>query len=100
MSVRRFVYIGTDGGATTSKIGAVWTDGTTVSTRLLQRPTRADDGPTAVVHGWVEAIAEYLGQHELSWDQVQGAGLALPGTFERYGVLQCVANLPASFAGF
>jgi hypothetical protein len=33
------VYIGTDSGATMSKVGGVWADGTTVSTKLQQHPT-------------------------------------------------------------
>ena len=60
MSSDRPVYIGTDGGATTSKVGGVWEDGTAVSTRLLQRATNAGAGPGAVVHSWVEAITDYL----------------------------------------
>ncbi len=100
MSANQAVYIGTDGGATTSKIGGVWDDGTTVSTRLLQRPTRAQEGPVAVVHSWVNAISEYLEQNSLRWDQVHGVGLAIPGPFQRYGVLDRSANLPGSFIGF
>jgi glucokinase len=100
MSGGRPVYIGTDSGATTSKVGAVWSDGTAVSTRLLQRPTNAREGPDAVVHGWVEAITLYLGENAQSWDQVRGVGLAIPGPFQRYGVLDRSANLPESFAGF
>ncbi len=100
MSVRPPVYIGTDGGATTSKVGAVREDGSAVSTRLLQRPTNSLHGPAAVVRGWVEIITEYLGQNELTWEQVQGVGLAIPGPFQRYGVLDRSANLPDSFTGF
>jgi glucokinase len=94
------VFIGTDSGATTSKIGAVWEDGGTVSTRLLQRPTNSGKGPKAVVAGWISAINEYLHQNALSWQQVRGVGLAIPGPFRRYGVLDRSANLPASFAGW
>jgi glucokinase len=100
MSTGRLVYIGTDSGATTSKVGAVWGDGAPVSTRLLQQPTNAREGPAAVVHDWVEAITEYLGQNALTWDQVGGVGLAIPGPFQRYGVLDRSANLPESFTGF
>lgn len=96
----RPVYLGTDSGATTSKVGAVWGDGTTVSTRLLQRPTDSHLGPEAVVKSWVEAADEFLRQHQLSWDQVHGVGLATPGPFRRYGVLDRSANLPESFCGF
>ncbi len=94
------VYIGTDSGATTSKIGAVWKDGTTVSTKLLQRPTDLHLGPDSVVASWVEAINEFLGQNELVWDDVAGVGLAIPGPFLRYGVLDRSANLPIEFAGW
>jgi glucokinase len=100
MSPSRDVYIGTDCGATTSKIGAIWADGTTVSTELLQRRTNADLGPQTVVQSWIDAMADYLVANDLQWDQVTGVGLAIPGPFQRYGVLDRSANLPASFAGF
>lgn len=99
-AAQRQVYVGTDGGATTSKTGAVWGDGTTVSTRLLQRPTGSADGPMAVVRGWVSGITDYLAQNDLEWDSVGGVGLAIPGPFQRYGVFDKSPNLPASFAGF
>lgn len=94
------VYIGTDGGATTSKVGGVWSDGSTVATRLLQRTTNSSQGPEAVVRSWVEAITEYLSENGLVWEQVQAVGLSVPGPFQRYGVFDRSANLPASFAGF
>lgn len=100
MTQDRSVYLGTDCGATTSKVGGVWGDGTTISTRLLQRPTRTENGPEEVVRGWVENLDEFIHRHDLSWDQVQGVGLAIPGPFIRYGVLGLAANLPASFDGF
>jgi glucokinase len=100
MKVNRPVYLGTDGGATTSKVGGVWDDGATVSTRLLQRSTSSGEGPEAVVRNWVEAISGYLDQNGLVWDQVQGVGLAIPGPFQRYGVWDRSANLPESFEGF
>ena len=100
MKANRAVYIGTDCGATTCKIGGVWEDGTTVSTKLLQRPTNSSQGPEAVVRTWVDTIIEYLGQNGLKWEQVQGVGLAIPGPYKRYGVLDHSANLPASFEGF
>lgn len=100
MSTAQHVYIGTDSGATTSKVGGVWADGTPVSTTLLQNPTNARQGPAAVIQGWVMGNAAYLEQHGLTWDHVQGVGLAIPGPFQRYGVLDRSANLPQSFAGF
>jgi glucokinase len=100
MSTAQPVYIGTDSGATTSKIGGVWGDSTTVSTNLLQQPTNADLGPDAVVGVWVEAITAYLEQNGLAWDQVQGVGVAIPGPRRSYGVLERGPNLPESFVGF
>jgi glucokinase len=97
MSVKRSIYIGTDSGATTSKVGGVWEDGTTISTKLLQHPTNSQAGPDAVVSGWVEAIDKYLAENGLGWDQVQGVGLALPGVFSRYGVLGRAPNMPQEF---
>jgi glucokinase len=100
MDRSRHIYLGTDGGATTTKIAAVWHDGTTVSTRLLQRPTSAQMGPHAVVDGWVETTSAYLAENGLTWEQVQAVGVALPGPQRRYGVLERGPNLPESFAGF
>ncbi|HEU5015460.1 MAG TPA: ROK family protein [Roseiflexaceae bacterium] len=100
MDTSQTVFIGTDGGATTSKVGGVWGDGTTVSNTLLQSPTNAQSGPEAVVQGWVEAIAAYLNQHGLTWDQVGGVGVAIPGPRRSYGVLERGPNLPESFVGF
>ena len=45
MNGKRQVYIGTDSGATTSKTGGVWEDGTTISTKLLQKSTNSESGP-------------------------------------------------------
>jgi len=100
MSAAQHVYIGTDSGATTSKVGGVWGDGAAISTRLLQQPTNAIDGPAATVAGWVAAINKYLEQNGLEWEQVRGVGLATPGPYQRYGVLDKSPNLPDSFTGF
>lgn len=94
------VFIGTDGGATTSKVGGVWSDGSTISTKLLQASTNSKLGPQSVVQSWVEAISNYLSTNGLTWDQVGGVGLAVPGPFQRYGVFDHSANLPDSFTGF
>jgi len=100
MPTQRPVYIGTDGGATTSKVAGVWNDGTTVSTKLLQQSTNAALGPAVVVKAWVEGITRYLQENSLTWEQVHGVGLSIPGPFQRYGVWDRSANLPASFEGF
>src|SRR3954447_5017309 len=100
MDESKQVFIGTDCGATMSKVGAVWADGTTVSTKLLQRPTNAQQGREAVVGGWVDAVGEFLAQNSLGWEQVSSVGLAIPGPYLRYGVLGHSANMPASFEGW
>jgi glucokinase len=94
------VFIGTDSGATMSKVGGVFSDGSTISTRLHQHPTNAADGPDAVVAGWIAALDGVLAAHSLTWADVAGVGLAIPGPYRRYGVLDASANLPASFAGW
>ncbi len=96
----RGVFIGTDGGATTTKIGGVWEDGTTVATELLQRPTGSENGPVAVMAGWAGAVEEFLQAHGLRWEQVRGVGAAMPGPQQSYGILERGPNLPESFAGF
>jgi glucokinase len=96
----KHVFVGTDGGATTTKIGAVWEDGRPVSTELLQRPTGAAAGPQAVMAGWAAAVDEFLQAQGLEWDQVRGVGAAMPGPQRRYGVLERGPNLPESFDGF
>lgn len=94
------VFVGTDCGATMSKVGAVWADGTTVSTKLHQRPTNSQGGPGAVVGGWIDAISEYLVENGLTWENVSSVGLAIPGPYQRYGVLAHSANMPSSFDGW
>jgi glucokinase len=100
MSTNQQVFIGTDCGATMSKVGGVWADGTTVSTRLHQRATNSPQGPQAVVASWVAAVTEYLAQNDLAWNDVSSVGLAIPGPYLRYGVLGHSANLPEIFDGW
>jgi glucokinase len=100
MSTAKNIFIGTDGGATTSKINAVSETGEAISTRLLQRPTNSQNGPDAVIASWIESINIFLEQNALNWSQVKGVGLAIPGPYLSYGVLDRSANLPASFAGW
>jgi predicted NBD/HSP70 family sugar kinase len=94
------IFIGTDNGATTCKTGAVWENGEAVTTKLLQCSTHSASGRDAVLASWISAITEFLAENHLSWSQVQGVGLAIPGPYERYGVLGKAANLPAGFAGW
>ena len=94
------IFIGTDSGATTSKFAAVRENGEPVSTKLLQRPTNSQNGRDAVIAAWIAGLDEFLAHNRLNWAQVAGVGLAIPGPYERYGVLDKTANLPASFTGW
>ena len=100
MSDNNAIFIGIDSGATTSKIGAVRTDASIVSMDLLQRPTNSEKGPAGVIESWMGAIVDFLTDNNLSWDQVQGVGLAIPGPLRAYGVLDDSPNLPDSFDGW
>ena len=100
MKTNQGIYIGTDSGATTTKFSAVWENGETISTKVLQRPTGSEKGREAVISGWIAGIGEFLGQNQLQWAQVQGVGLAIPGPYERYGVLPDIVRFrgrPADF---
>jgi len=94
------IYLGTDSGATTSKTSGVYADGTPISLELAQSSTNSQLGTEAVVKGWIEGMEKFLQDHELVWDQVRGVGLAIPGPYQGYGILDRAANLPASFAGW
>ncbi len=94
------IFLGTDSGATTSKTCGVREDGQPISLQLAQSSTRAQDGTEAVIHGWMEGLEKFLTANGLGWDEVAGVGLALPGPYIKYGVLDRAANLPASFAGW
>ncbi|HEU6447842.1 MAG TPA: ROK family protein [Verrucomicrobiae bacterium] len=94
------IFIGVDSGATTSKFSAVRENGEAVSTKVLQRPTNSENGRDAVIASWIGGIGDFLAQNSLQWPQVAGAGLAIPGPYERYGVFGKSPNLPASFCGW
>ena len=95
------VFIGTDSGATTSKTGGIWAhDGSIISHKLLQSSTNSQAGREAVVKGWIQGVIGFLAEHQLAWANVRGVGLAIPGPYKSYGVLERTANLPASFEGW
>lgn len=96
----RDIFLGTDSGATTSKTGGVFADGSPISLKLRQSSTNSQLGTAAVVAGWVEGAEGFLKDNNLSWDRVAAAGLALPGPYQSYGVLDKSANLPDSFTGW
>ncbi len=94
------IYLGTDSGATTSKTGGIFSDGQPVSLKLAQSSTNAQMGTQAVVKGWIAGADTFLSENGLGWDEVKGVGLAIPGPYQAYGVLDRTANLPPSFAGW
>ena len=100
VALNQRIFIGIDSGATTSKIAAVLEDASIFPSDLLQRPTSSEGGPDAVIHAWMSAIDEFIDLYDLSWDQVEGVGLAVPGPRRSYGVLDTGPNLPASFDGW
>jgi glucokinase len=100
MNTAPSIFIGTDSGATTSKTGGVRADGSPISTKLRQSSTNSQEGTAAVIRGWVEGAEGFLADNRLSWAQVAGIGLALPGPYQSYGVLDRSANLPLAFAGW
>jgi predicted NBD/HSP70 family sugar kinase len=94
------IFIGTDSGATTTKLCAVWENGEPVSNKVLQRSTNSENGRSAVIVSWIAGVSEFLVQNNLQWSQIAGVGLAIPGPYERYGVFSRTPNLPASFSGW
>ncbi|MBA4138813.1 MAG: ROK family protein [Opitutus sp.] len=97
---RATIFLGTDSGATTSKTGGVFADGQIISHHLRQSSTNSQAGTTEVIRGWVEGANGFLAEHGLTWSQVGGVGLALPGPYLSYGIMGQAANLPASFYGW
>ena len=94
------IFVGTDSGATTTKLCAVWENGEPVSNKVLQRSTNSENGRGAVIASWIAGVSDFLAQNNLQWSQVAGVGLAIPGPYERYGVFSKTPNLPASFSGW
>jgi predicted NBD/HSP70 family sugar kinase len=100
MGEEHMVFIGTDSGATTSKVGGVRKDGSPISLKLSQKPTDAQKGKDAVLSGWIAAAETYLGENGMGWQHVGGVGLSIPGPFLAPGVLGEAANLPKDLAGW
>lgn len=94
------IFIGIDGGATTSKIAAVRGDESIVSMDLQQQPTGSEGGPPGVIAGWLAGTTQFLEANGLNWDQVKGAGISVPGPYLEYGVMGASPNLPSSFDGW
>ena len=76
--MKHAIYIGTDSGATTTKIAAVRQNGEPVAQTVLQRPTESASGRSGVIDGWIRAIEAFLSAHGFMWEQIAGVGLAIP----------------------
>lgn len=100
LGMSEMIFVGTDSGATTSKTCGVYGDGRPVSMKLAQSATNARAGRGAVVAGWVAGVEKFLEGNGLEWGCVGGVGLAMPGPYRAYGVLDRSPNLPADFAGW
>jgi len=98
--MNKAIYIGTDSGATTTKIAAVRRDGEPVAQTVLQRPTESGAGRTGVLEGWIRAIDAFLELDGFTWSNVAGVGLAIPGPYLGYGIMDRSANFPPEFAGW
>jgi len=94
------VFIGTDSGATTSKTGGIFADGSIITRDLRQSSTNAAAGTAAVIAGWLDGAKGFLADNNLTWEDVKGVGLALPGPYQDYGILAKSSNLPENFIGW
>ncbi len=100
MPLLRPVYLGIDCGATTSKVGGIDATGDILSKTLRQRPTLGDAGPEAIIKGWLSGADDFLRDEGLTWDDVAGVGLAIPGPYRDYGVLGSQPNLSKALDGW
>jgi glucokinase len=53
-----------------------------------------------MIDGWMRGAKDFLAEHSFSWDQIAGAGLAMPGPYLSYGVLGKMPNMPESLKGW
>ncbi len=80
---------GVDIGGTGIKLGAFRTDGTLLE--KWQIPTRTEDGGSHVLPDALDALRGWMAQNQVSWSQVEGVGMGVPGPVKQDGtVLQCV----------
>lgn len=100
MAHRKTIFIGTDSGATTSKTGGIDASGNLISHELRQSSTRAEEGPEAMLRGWMNGVEGFLSDHGFDWEDVGGVGIGLPGPHQSYGVLGPATNLPPALYGW
>ncbi|MBE0556696.1 MAG: ROK family protein, partial [Proteobacteria bacterium] len=83
------LVIGVDLGATTVKTGVVRSDG-----RILYQnrfPTRADEGPEAVIHQIVVSVEDATAHADGA--PIGGLGLGSPGVVDDQGVVKAPPNM-------
>lgn len=80
---------GVDVGGTTIKIGMARTDGTLLD--KWQIPTRTEERGRRILTDILDAIRARLPMHGISWQDVEGVGIGVPGPVTEDGtVLKCV----------
>jgi glucokinase len=94
------IFLGIDCGATTSKVGAVNAAGDIISRELRQSDTCAELGAHAIVRGWMAGATGFLAANGLTWADVGGVGLAIPGPYLGHGILGRMPNMPSTLVGW
>lgn len=81
--------IGIDIGGTAIKLGLFQTDGTLLE--KWQLPTRTEDGGSHVLTDALSSVWGVLTRRSISWSEVEGAGMGVPGPVDDGGtVFRCV----------
>jgi len=94
------LFLGIDSGATTCKVNAINAAGKPLDATLRQFPTRSKEGREVLLADWIYAAETFLKIHQLTWDTVEGVGIAMPGPFDSYGVLGALPNYPSDLRGW
>jgi glucokinase len=94
------IFLGIDCGATTSKINGVDQEGNQLTEVLRQTPTPSEQGRGAILAAWVRGIDTFLAGEQLSWDQLAGVGVAMPGPYLDYGILGPMPNMSDKVTGW
>ena len=80
---------GVDIGGTAIKLGLFHTNGHLAEKWSI--PTRTEDSGSHVLPDVVESLRKALARKELTWDQIEGVGMGVPGPVKEDGtVMRCV----------
>jgi len=91
-SLRQFV-VGVDLGGTKIAAGLFTAEGKLTLQHL--QPTRAQEGPQAVIEGLRQAVLQLISQAGIDFSQLKGIGLAAAGAIDSHnGVVTLSPNLP------